>query len=354
MNEKTRVRRAVLRMIIFAAVSVLFTTVVVATLLDLDTRPTNGYTAVFSDATGLQQGDLVRIAGVEVGKVGAVTLRRGRAEVHFIVNTNQHLTTTTVAQIHFESLLGQRFLDLVPGRTAGRPLAAGSTIPESRTINGLDLTVLFDGFQPLFNALTPGQINQLTGSLIAILQGEGGTINQFVNQVGTLTNNLAQREQVINAVLTNLTPVLNTVAGHDRQLGQLISALDSMVRNFANERGQISSAITGVGKLTSTLSRDLGQSQPALNHDIGGLTTAAKALAANQKNLQGVLSNLPSFLTTLVKVTSSGNYAQVYVCNLTFHTQGPLNVTLVPGHTATIPVPAGDVGNQSQHTANCS
>ena len=353
-SAKRRLRGAAIRLVIFAAVSVLFTTVVVATLLDLDTRGTNSYSAIFTDATGLQSGQVVRIAGVEVGKVDAVSLHGRDAKVNFTVNADQRLTTTTLAQIHFENLLGQRFLELTAGPTPGVALPAGATIPVSRTVNGLDLTELFDGFQPLFSALTPAQINQLTGSLIEVLQGQGGTVGQLVDQIGALTNNLAARQQVINAVLDNLTPLLDTVSNHDAQLGQLISSLDTLVQGLAGERGQLGTAITSVGQLTSNLSNVLGQSQPALDSDITGLTTAAGTLAANQKDLNGVLGGLPGFLSTLVKVTSSGNFASVYICNLTFKAQGPLAVSLDPDESPkTIPVPTGPVGDQTQHTANC-
>ncbi len=356
------VRWTLIKLVVFAIISVVLTTVVITTLLDLRTNPSESYKAVFSDATGLQSSDIVAIAGVEVGKVSGVSLGPDHhAVVSFTISSNQHLTTTTVAQINFQNLIGQRFLNLQAGKTPGQRLKPGGTIPLARTIPGLDLTTLFNGFQPLFNVLSPKSINQLTGSIIDVFQGEGGTVGNLVNQIGSLTQNLVGRQQVIDQVLNNLTPLVNTVAGHDQQLGQLIDSFDTLVKGLAGERGQINNALTSVSGLTSNLSSVLGGSQPALNNDLAGLTTTTSVIASDQQQLTALLHNLPGMLNVLVKASSTGDYLNVYICNLAVSSNGPISVSLVPNFTATLPVPTGVVGGATsagpepvQHTQACT
>jgi phospholipid/cholesterol/gamma-HCH transport system substrate-binding protein len=354
MTTKSQFRGTVTKLIIFAMVSVVLTTVVIATLLDLDTSPKNAYKAVFANASGLQTGDIVAIAGVEIGKVNAVSLYHGdQALVAFTVNANQHVTTTSIASVGFQNLLGNRFLMISQGSQPGRPLPSGSTIPESLTNGGLNLTELFDGFQPLFSALTPNEVNQLTASIISVFQGQSSTLAGLLSQTASLTNNLADRGQVIDEVIDNLTPLLTSVSAHDKQLSSLITGLNGFVSGLSSDRGQINAAISSVGDLTQKLSGVLGRSQPALSQDISGLAVAAGALGKDQVQINGALEHLTPFISTLAKVSDSGNYLSVYVCNLTLQTQGTLNVTLVPGVTGTLNVPTGPVGNQSDHTANC-
>ena len=109
-----------------------------------------------------------------------MTLQQNHADVSFSVDTSQHLTTTTLAAIHFENLLGQRFLAILPGATGGKPLPPGGVIPLAHTTPAIDLTAVFDGFQPLFSALSPDQVNQLAGSIIDVFQGESGTVSNIV------------------------------------------------------------------------------------------------------------------------------------------------------------------------------
>ncbi|HLI53970.1 MAG TPA: MlaD family protein, partial [Acidimicrobiales bacterium] len=168
MNAKARAD--VIKLAVFVVVAVLITVSVVATLLDLKlAQPQNSYRAVFANATGLEAGDVVRVAGVEVGKVNSVDLDpANQAVVGFSVAASQHLTTHSVASIQFQNLLGQRYLQISPGSPGGAPLRNGATLPLANTRPGLDLTTVFTGFQPLLAALAPAQVNELTGSIIAV------------------------------------------------------------------------------------------------------------------------------------------------------------------------------------------
>lgn len=353
------IRWTVARLLGFAAIAVATTVLVATTLLDLHVGGTHDFRAVFTNASGLQSGDTVRIAGVETGRVEGVRLEDGHAVVSFTVDDGQQLTTTTRADIHFENLLGQRFLALAPGPAGGTSLRPGSTIPLSRTAPALDLTAVFDGFQPLFSALTPKQVNQLTGSIIQTLQGEGGNLDNLVSQVASLTNNLAGRQVIIDRVVGNLSGLLDTVGAHDQQLGQLIDSFTGVVKGLASERPQIASSIDGVRGLASGVSRVLSQSQPDLNESISGLASVSRTLAGDQTSLNDTINGFPKFIGTLAKVLSSGSYLNIYVCNLTLEAQGSLDISLIPGVPAPqagdpVSIPSGAVGDQTQHTANCA
>ena len=74
------------------------------------------YRAEFTDATGLEPGDDVRIAGVRVGEVAAVRVVRDRvAEVTFRVAADVRLATSTRARLRYRSVLGERYLALTEG-----------------------------------------------------------------------------------------------------------------------------------------------------------------------------------------------------------------------------------------------
>ena len=352
--------RTVVKLVAFAVVSIILTSIVISTLLDVNTKAATGYVAQFSDASELQTGDTVRIAGVEVGKVSAVTLKQNHADVSFSVDTSQQLTTTTLATIHFENLLGQRFLAILPGAGGGKPLPPGGVIPLSHTKPAINLTAVFDGFQPLFSALSPGQVNQLAGSIIDVFQGESGTVSNIVAQTATLTNNLADRQQVIDTLLTSLSGLLNTVGVHDTQLGQLIGNFDTLMTGLAGSRVQLGTAIDNLAAAESTTSGLLNEAQPTLNQDIQTLAGAVQSLSANQQGLDGVFKGFPGLVDTLAKIQSSGNWINVYLCNLTINVTGQLDVSLVPGVSPTgqypnpVTLPSGPIGDQANHTASFS
>lgn len=347
-------RRAAVKLVIFVVVAVLVTSSVIATLLDESTASMVSYHALVSDATGLQSGDTVRIAGVQVGQVTGVGLRGDTAYLTFTVDQADPLPRDVDADIRFSDLLGQRYLDLVPGPGApadpapGDRLAAGATIPRSRTSPSLDLTEVFNGFQPLFSALQPSQVNQLTGEIIAVLQGQTGTISSLVANTASVVTNLAARQKIITQVIDNLSTLVTTVGAHDQQLGQLIDSLDQLATGLAGEGPAIGTAISGVGQLESTVSGLLGQAQPAIDQDISGLAQSGATLAADQSGIDATLTSLPGLLSSLNKISSSGNYLSVYICDLTINTEGELYALAAP-----ISLPSGPVGNQADHTAVC-
>jgi phospholipid/cholesterol/gamma-HCH transport system substrate-binding protein len=342
------------KLAVFVAVSVLAIVIVTASLLNLSSSPQSTYAARFTNASGLQPGDFVDIAGVQVGTVTGVRLQDNQALVTFTADTDQPLTTTTHADVDYANLLGQQLLSLEPGAAGGRPLRPGAVIPASRTAPALDLTSIFNGFQPLFEALTPQQVNELTASIIEVFQGESGTVSGLVTQTASLTQNLAQRQQLIGDVIDNLSSVAATLDSHNAQLVSMINQFDGLVTGLAGERNQLGSTIQSVSGLTSALSGLLQQSQPNLNQTIDGLVSASQTAAQDQSGFDGVLSNLPAFIETLDKVADSGSYLSVYLCNLTINVQGTIDVNLLTGKPSIpLTLPSGPVGNQSEHTANC-
>ena len=99
--------------------------------------------AQFNSASGLKPGTAVEIAGVEVGRIRAITLIEDRAKVKLAVNNSVKLYTDTIASIKSRGIIGEKFLSLSPGG-GGDPLKPGDTIRD--TESGLDLEQLVGQF----------------------------------------------------------------------------------------------------------------------------------------------------------------------------------------------------------------
>ena len=214
------------KLLIFIVVTTLATGLLVVTIGNLSFAASKSYKAVFSDATGVVKGDDVRVAGVKVGSVeGIEVVERTRALVTFKVDADQAVTASTLATIRYRNLVGQRYISLTQG--VGRPalLKENATIPISRTRPALDLTVLFNGFKPLFAALSPADINKLSYEIVTVFQGEGGTLESLLSHTASVTSTLASRDQVIGSLITNLNQVMVTLGNRDKQLSDLLVKL---------------------------------------------------------------------------------------------------------------------------------
>jgi len=146
------------KLAIFALVTILASYVLVSTITNAGYGEQVTYRAQFSDVAGLVEGDEVRIAGVRVGQVTGIGLSQDKekpvAVVELQVEKDVPLPAAVQATIRYRNLVGQRYISLTEGQgSAGRTLQANDLIPLKQTHPALDLTTLFGGFQPLFQAL---------------------------------------------------------------------------------------------------------------------------------------------------------------------------------------------------------
>jgi phospholipid/cholesterol/gamma-HCH transport system substrate-binding protein len=315
-NTKTTV--AAIKLGIFVLASVVVTGTLTAIMGSFAFAGQHEYKAIFSSASLLTKGDDVRVAGVSVGDVTGVKIHdRDQAEVTFKVQDDVPITDTTHAEIRFLNLVGDRYMALDPGRTPGQRLATGSTIPVSRTEPALNLTELFNGFQPLFQALQPPEVNDLSMNLVRVLQGEGGTIGGLMSHTASLTNALADRDQLIGQVIDNLSAMLKTVDDRHQQLSELIVQLRGWLGKVSADRKAIGTSISNLSSLTANLADLLTQSRPYLKGDIAQLRRMMTYLnkPKNQAALNEVLDRLPLMLARQTRTGTYGAWYNYYLCD---------------------------------------
>ncbi|WP_190820683.1 MCE family protein [Saccharopolyspora pogona] len=303
------------KFLIFVQVTVLATGLLVLTIANRDLRASESYTARFTDVTNLNEGDEVRISGVKVGQVESIEVVDKRlAEVRFNV-ADRRLPSSVTATIKYRNLVGQRYIALEQGAgNTGGFLPAGGQIPLERTKPALDLTVLLGGFKPLFQALSPEDVNKLSYEIIQVLQGEGGTVESLLAHTASLTSTIASRDQVIGQVIDNLNGVLDTVNARDQELSELIGRLQQVVSGLSADRDSIGDAITAMDGLTNSTAGLLTEARPGLQQDIAGLGDLSKNLNDHEALTDQVLRNMPGKLETIGRTASHGSWFNFYMC----------------------------------------
>jgi phospholipid/cholesterol/gamma-HCH transport system substrate-binding protein len=309
---------AAIKLGIFTLTSIVVTTVLAMIMGNFGFGSTTEYKAVFSSASLLTKGDDVRIAGLTVGSVKDVHIyQRNHAIVTFSVKSDVPVTTASHADIRFLNLVGDRYLAISQGEPGADRLASHGTIPMSQTTPALDLTALFNGFQPLFTALDPKEINDLSLNLVKVLQGEGGTIQSLLARTASLTNTLADRDELIGQVVTNLSGMLGTVDAHHQQLNTLVVQLKDWLGNVARDHNVIGRSVQNVSTLTEELADLLVQGRPAIKGDVREIHRLAKILVkpGNKAVINEVLERLPTMFRRQVRIGSYGSWYNYYLCD---------------------------------------
>ena len=317
------------RLMIFMLITTLATGLLIITIGNITFGGSKDYRAVFVDATGVNKGDDVRIAGVKVGSVSGVEIvDRSRALVSFSVKDETALSEATQVQIRYRNLVGQRYLSLSETIGDTGQLDEGATIPVSQTSPALDLTVLFNGFKPLFEALSPEDLNQLSYEVIQVFQGEGGTLEGLLSSTASVTQTLADRDQVINELIDNLNEVLVNIGDRDQELSRLITSFRTFVGGLKDDRKAILTSLDQISELSSQTASLVGGIRKPFVEDIKQLRRFAGNVDKNKAELDRALQVLPIKLTKVGRTAIYGSFFNFYLCEFTGKVQLPGNQSL--------------------------
>ncbi len=314
---------AIWRVAVFSAACVLGLLAMLAIFAQLRFESEKSYTAEFRTVSGLENGNFVRIAGVEVGKVKNIRIRDdGTALVDFGTDPSVVLTEGSRAVIRYRNLIGERYLALEEGVGGTRALQPGATIPLSHTAPALDLDALLGGFRPLFRALDPDQVNALSGQLIEALQGEGTTVAAFLTQAATLTNTLADRDRLIAEVITNLKTVVGSLGDHHAHFATAVDALSASLTTMADRRADLRNGLAYGNEAIASIADLLAQGRTPLEKVVHETDRVASTALADREYFDHLLNTLPDVYRMLNRQGLYGDFFSFYLCDLVLKLNG--------------------------------
>lgn len=312
----TGLRTIAIKFAAFAALSGLLLMLLINTMTNGVSGDTREVVAEFSDVSGLRIGDDVKAAGVRVGQVKKIEATDEGAEITLEVAREQAVLDNTKLVMRYQNLLGQRYIGMVQGSQRGAEVKDGAKVPVTQTDPGFDLTELLNGFRPLFKVLQPADVNTLATSLVKVLQGEGGTIEQLLKQTGELSNFLADKDAVIGEVMTNLRPVLDNLAGQGDELTATVRELRGLMTGLARDRESIGASIDGVSRLVGSTSSLLREVKVPLVQATDRFVTVADMLEKSRGTLEDAVPAFGTIFESLGRAGSYENALNIYVCSL--------------------------------------
>jgi phospholipid/cholesterol/gamma-HCH transport system substrate-binding protein len=317
----------IIRLSIFSLVLVFFTVMIVVVFGQMRFDRTYAYTAEFSNISGLRQGQFVRASGVEIGKVSSIELTDGgkRVRVNFDVDRAVSLYQSTTAQIRYLDLIGNRYLELKRGEGEGadRSLPPGGLIPLAHTSPALDLDALIGGFKPLFRALDPDKVNTIATALVTVFQGQGGTINDILDQTAQLTNQIGERDQAIGEVIKNLNIVLDTTVKHRQQFDQTVNNLEVLITGLKNHAEPLAAGTAHISNAAGTVADLLGEDRALLHKTLNYLDQIQQPLIDQRVQLDDYFHKVPTALNLIGRsIGSYGDFVNFYACDVTLKING--------------------------------
>jgi phospholipid/cholesterol/gamma-HCH transport system substrate-binding protein len=322
-----KITGTVVKLGIFAVVLLFFTAMIIVVFGQMRFDRTTTYTAEFANASGMREGQFVRASGVEIGKVKKIQLidNGHRVRVDFAVDHSIPLYQSTTAQIRYLNLIGDRYMELKrgDGEGADRVLPPGGFIPLSRTQPALDLDALIGGFRPLFRALDPQKVNNIATSIITVFQGQGGTINDILDQTAQLTAHIAERDQAIGEVVKNLNVVLDTTVKHRREFDQTIDNFEKLITGLNNHGDEQAAGIAHISNAAGTVADLLADDRALLHNTLNYLDPIQQSIVDQRDQYDDQLHRTPTAFNMIGRAIGSyGDFVNFYACDVTLKTNG--------------------------------
>jgi phospholipid/cholesterol/gamma-HCH transport system substrate-binding protein len=308
---------------IFLTVCALAAFLLVSVFAQLRFGAGNTYYAEFTNVSNLRTGKLVRIAGVEVGKVKDISINSdATVRVEFTADKSVILTDGTRAVLRYDNLFGDRYLALEEGAGGVRPVRPGQTIPLARTAPALDLDALIGGFRPLFRALNPEQVNALSGQLVQVFEGQGATIGSFLNQAAAVSNTLADRDLLIGQVVGNLDVVLGSLGDQSDRLDKAVTSLSQLIHGLAERKTDISNAVAYTNAAANSVADLLSHARAPFRKVVHETDRAAGIAVADHDYLDNLINTLPDKYRVMDRQAMYGDYFSFYLCDVVLKLNG--------------------------------
>lgn len=280
------------------------------------------YQAEFSEAAGLQEADLVAIAGVEAGRVDSVELAGDRVLVTFTVD-KAWVGDRTSASIEIKTLLGAKYLALDPRGDA--ELDPDEVIPLARTAAPFDVVDAFNGLSGTIDQLDTTQLAQSLETLADTFRDTPPEIRGAVDGLSRLSRTIASRDEEIRTLLAGTRNLSGVLADRNAEVELLLSDGNLLLAEVQRRREAISALLDGTRDLSVQLRGLVADNREQLRPTLEALDRVAAVLQRNQESLEEAVRLQPVFTRLFQNAVGNGRWFDNYVCALVPPQQGPIN-----------------------------
>ncbi|MFF2086230.1 MlaD family protein [Nocardia sp. NPDC058176] len=258
------------------------------------------YSAEMSQAGSVRVGDDVRLAGIPVGKVTALTLLPDRVRMEFTVTDDAFLGDQTTLDIRMLTFVGGYYVAVLP---AGTTPLGDQVIPVERVIVPYNLTQAFqDAVQPVRRIDGTLFRRDLT-ALSTAIDSSPDAVRSAVRAAGDVVTILDEQNADISRTLAIADEYLTALDANAEVLADLILTLGTLEQIIQTNKVQVAESlrdlavvlrgVTPLGRAwddsLAERARPLAEAIPALEELGGRLTTLSGSVRALLERLLPLL-----------------------------------------------------------------
>ena len=223
--------------------------------------------AVFDDAAGLKEGAAVSIAGVEVGRVEQLEVDFDSARVRLSVDTTAGIREDVVVALRARSVLGEKYIELLPQSRDAAPLKSGAVLTTTRGQYEIDQFVT--GLEPLLESLDPADVDRIVQPLVRAMEEDPERPAQMLGDLQVTLRNLREASEEAPLLVSEARATMAEVRAVSRDARGAVARADAILDD-------VEQATAGL---------------PASTERIPGLLDEAEATLAETREAVAVLND---------------------------------------------------------------
>ncbi|KLL12451.1 MCE family protein [Protofrankia coriariae] len=279
-------------------------------------------TAYFANVKNIYPKDRVRILGVDVGEITAISPEPGRVRVDFSYDSKYTLPADVQAAVVSPTLVATRFLQLTPAYNGGPRFPDGGTISLERTASPLEFDDLKSELEKVSAAFGPapdgsqGVLGRFLDTMAKNAQdGQGAKFNAMIREASAAAQTLASGSDDLFATVRNLQTFVTALGAVDQQIVEFNDQLGSVAGVLDENKDALTQAIAGVNDAAVQVDQFLAENAQPLETSVDQLGQLTRSLAGIRDDIAQVLHVGPNTLTNLWQIFSprSGAYTGALV-----------------------------------------
>ncbi|MDL9938223.1 MlaD family protein [Gordonia sp. ABSL1-1] len=313
--------KTILKSASFVIIGIIAAVLVSNTLRVPVSGPTDTYTIMFTDAEGLVEGNPVTMSGVRIGRVDGIRFEPQAngttlAAVKVKIQREHELPKNVAASVRYGDMLGARYIAIEPGRP-DTPAREGSRIPATATSPPVNLTALMNGFEPLFSALDPKQVNTLAMGFTQTFEGREGSVQTLLKQIASMGSNLSANAAVFTRLVTNLNTLMSTMDSNSPKMTELFQGLSSLTSAIVGDNGQLTALLNSGDRAVASLASMMTAAGDNFRQSLTGLRNVTGTWVPHTPQFNEFLRQFPILASKINQSGRYGGFMMLYLCNFT-------------------------------------
>lgn len=268
-------------------------------------EPQRRLVAHFTRAVGIYVGSDVRVLGVQIGEVVAITPQGRTVRVDLRYEARYDIPADARAVIVPPSVVSDRYVQLTPAYAGGARLADGADLPVDRTVVPLELDEIYRSLDELNRALGPqganadGALTDLVATARRNLDGNGAALGATLDDLSRALSTMAAGREDLFGTVANLQRFTTALARSDAQVREFNQRLAAVGEQLAAERDDLAAALRALAKALADITGFVRDNRAALAGNVAALADISGVLVRQQRALIDALDVAPLALSNL-------------------------------------------------------